>query len=643
MALRLLTALLLILAPAAILLPLDALVGQGESAPKPVPDRVCARCHRDVSLTSISHRFLAVLHPDAACEACHGSAAAHVADPTEVTLAKHLDAAGKAALCLACHRGYPEHAATWEKTDFAKKGQTCADCHKVHEASDARPAYPGDARGYLGDGACRPCHGADFAAFAKSFHGAVIDRPGAGCEACHGAGSAHAKAAPDFAAGKAPPAIAKDPPAASCLLCHRAIPDRHAREMPVYAAGRPACTVCHDVHVDRADPLWSAAEVPAALAGQRAGDAACANCHRAAVDSAAASVHGPLLTEGAGGCEVCHGPALAHAKSGGRSAFVLDPLARTPAEASGLCLTCHTSTPDHAKGWAGGPLEAQGLSCLTCHEAHGGKESQGRPILASGAAPVEGKNVGSATCAICHADPHPGIAKSVHGILLADPKAAGCESCHGPGSAHVMRAGAKDAIRNPARLPKEQQAGFCLSCHRSDSSLFAYSRGDHARAGLSCTTCHDPLVSEAESPRKKGVDLCTACHGDARAKFNLPNHHPLGEAGLDCSSCHAPHGDPPGILALEIRKDRCAECHVDKRGPFLFEHEADRQDGCVICHVPHGSINRRLLTHRDVRTLCIQCHVTPVNHDQSAGSPFRNCLSCHGSIHGSHVDANFLR
>jgi len=28
-----------------------------------------------------------------------------------------------------------------------------------------------------------------------------------------------------------------------------------------------------------------------------------------------------------------------------------------------------------------------------------------------------------------------------------------------------MRAGAKDEVRNPARLPKEQQAGFCLSKH----------------------------------------------------------------------------------------------------------------------------------------------------------------------------------
>jgi DmsE family decaheme c-type cytochrome len=640
---RLLTALLLIAVPAAVLLPLDALVGQGAPPAKPVPDRVCVRCHRDVSLAGTSHRFLSVLHPDAACEACHGSAADHVSDPAERPLARHLDATGKAALCLACHRGYPDHAATWEETAFAKNGQTCVDCHKPHEASDARPAYAGDAKGYLGDGACRLCHGADFAAFAKSFHAGVIDMPGAGCEACHGPGSAHAKGAPDLAAKKGPPGIAKDPPPSSCLLCHRSIPDRHAREIPVYAASRPACTVCHDVHVDRADPLWSAARVPDAHAGARAGNAVCANCHPAAVASAAASVHAPLLDEGQEGCEACHGPALAHAKSGGRAAFVLDPLSRTPAEASGLCLTCHAGAPDHAKSWAGGALEAQGLSCLTCHEAHGGKEGQGRPVLAGGAAPVEGANVGSAACAICHADPHPGIRESVHGALLADPAAAGCESCHGPGSAHVMRAGAKDAIRNPARLPPAEQAGFCLSCHRSNSALFAYPRGDHARAGLACQTCHDPLVSEAKSPRKKGVDLCAACHGDVKAKFNLPNHHPLAEGGFDCSSCHNPHGDPQGLLALRVRKEVCVDCHTDKRGPFLFEHEADRQDGCVICHLPHGSLNRRLLTHRDASTLCIQCHVTPVNHDQTAGSPFRNCISCHGSIHGSHVDAQFLR
>ncbi len=630
-----------------VLLPIPALLGQGppegQGPPGPVPDKVCVKCHKEIAVQTTSHRILARLHPDGACEACHGPAKAHVEDPFSVPLTKSLDASGKAALCLTCHRGFPDHAANWETTDFAKSGQTCAECHKPHETSEARPAYDGDAKGFLGDGACRLCHGPVFAGLANSFHADVLGMPGAGCEACHGAGSAHAKGALALAEGKGPAGITREPAGSECLLCHRAVPERHAREMPVYAEKRPACTVCHDVHIDRNDPIFATdGPLPASSSG-KCGSAACEACHVSSVASARSSVHAALLAEGGAGCEACHGPAMAHVRSGGRARFVFDPLSRTPAEASAMCLNCHAEAPDHARDWKGGPLAAKGLSCLTCHEAHGAAEGQGRPITAGGTPVVSGKSVGSSTCAICHADAHPGIGMSVHAALMADPKAAGCESCHGPGSAHVLGAGSRDAIRNPGRLPKEQQSGFCLTCHGSNPSLSAFARGDHGRTGLACTTCHDPLRGPADSPLKREPDLCYACHGDVKAKFALPNHHPLEEGAVRCVSCHDPHGSPPGILSLETRKEKCFECHVDKRGPFLYEHEADRQEGCVVCHLPHGSPNRRLLTHRDVRSLCIQCHVTPSNHDLAEGSAFRNCLNCHGSIHGSYVDDGFFR
>ena len=72
--------------------------------------------------------------------------------------------------------------------------------------------------------------------------------------------------------------------------------------------------------------------------------------------------------------------------------------------------------------------------------------------------------------------------------------------------------------------------------------------------------------------------------------------------------------------------------------------DADRVEGCVVCHLPHGSINRRLLTHREVRMQCLQCHsnILPF-HDQSPGSQYRNCIDCHTEIHGSHLDPWYFR
>jgi len=51
-----------------------------------------------------------------------------------------------------------------------------------------------------------------------------------------------------------------------------------------------------------------------------------------------------------------------------------------------------------------------------------------------------------------------------------------------------------------------------------------------------------------------------------------------------------------------------SKCHIDKRGPFVYEHAAVRVDGCEVCHSPHGSTNTRLLRRPVVFTLCLECH-----------------------------------
>ena len=599
--------------------------GTGALAQEESKAKRCVDCHETSGLLGTSHEVLDKTS-GGACVDCHGTAAEHAAAPSEHAVTKGIAPDRLAELCSACHSSGPDHVAGWKETVFAKDGKSCADCHVVHEPSDARLSFTGDEKGNLGDDSCRMCHAPTFAAFGASFHAGVLGKSGGGCEACHGPGREHALAARSFARGEGPAKIAREPEAGACLLCHRAIPERHAREMPVYREKRADCVICHDVHVDRSDPQ-------AALT---------AGAETMPVRRAAAAAHASRLAEGGG--ERCHGPAGAHGASGGRARYVVNPERQSPEAASALCLSCHGSSPDHAKGWKDGPLAAQGMSCLTCHEAHAGSEGQGKPATPSGAAVPVGRpvNVGSRTCATCHVDPHPFIGESPHAVLLGKGK-VGCESCHGPGSAHVSTGGAAAGIKNPSRLPEERRASFCLSCHGREDGLISWHRGEHARAGVSCTKCHDPLTSDLKSSKKKDPELCQVCHQEVAAQFRLPNRHPLRRGAVRCGSCHDPHGDPSKFLNLELRKERCFSCHRNVRGPFLYEHEADRTDGCVICHMPHGSPNRRLLTHSRVSDLCIQCHVTPASHNLASGSAFRNCLNCHGSIHGSYVDENFFR
>ena len=104
----------------------------------------------------------------------------------------------------------------------------------------------------------------------------------------------------------------------------------------------------------------------------------------------------------------------------------------------------------------------------------------------------------------------------------------------------------------------------------------------------------------------------------------------------------------------------CVNCHIDKRGPFVYEHGSLRVEGCDTCHQSHGSMNARMLRRPTVFTLCLECHngkgsfgsfgpafghgvPTPASIHNLADPRYQNCTVCHQKIHGSHVDRNLLR
>lgn len=146
-----------------------------------------------------------------------------------------------------------------------------------------------------------------------------------------------------------------------------------------------------------------------------------------------------------------------------------------------------------------------------------------------------------------------------------------CESCHGPGSAHVEAMKAKqydDAkIYNAGRMSGDEiSQEFCGKCHRSaETVLFMPNHGsvnnvrwqpyrifgskcysDDKR--ISCVACHDPhepLERESTAYDAK----CLACHqskdksATADAAATEP---PCPVAAKDCVSCHMPKFDLPG-------------------------------------------------------------------------------------------------
>jgi DmsE family decaheme c-type cytochrome len=280
--------------------------------------------------------------------------------------------------------------------------------------------------------------------------------------------------------------------------------------------------------------------------------------------------------------------------------------------------------------------------------------------------------VGSAVCKTCHPNVWVNFYKNPHFKSLASgketPEKTGCEGCHGPGKAHVEARGGKATIIAFSELKPIQVLDNCLTCHSRDLTKTQIRRSEHTLADVSCTSCHS--IHRSETPKyllaKTQTNLCYDCHAPVRGQFNMPFKHRVNEGVMQCSDCHNPHGTPTPTWRTGVRprmvehasanEEACMKCHVEYRGPFLFEHTAVRVDGCEVCHSPHGSTNARLLRRPVLFTVCLECHTGAGSFGrQGDGIPrqspshnmadpkYHNCTACHVRIHGSNADRLFLR
>jgi DmsE family decaheme c-type cytochrome len=259
--------------------------------------------------------------------------------------------------------------------------------------------------------------------------------------------------------------------------------------------------------------------------------------------------------------------------------------------------------------------------------------------------------LGDAACADCHEEVVTSMRQQVHGRLREFETAGhgvGCESCHGAGSAHVEADGDPALIR---RFGDGDAATACIDCHRSQG-MGRFQASVHAANGLSCQDCHS--IHKTQRPS----ETCRDCHGEVAAELELPSHHPVREGMMTCSSCHDVHGLGVALLkgdAIRVN-DACYDCHQEKEGPFVFEHEP-AGESCSTCHRAHGSVANNLLTLSQP-ALCLQCHElhfhagyqSPTEtHVEVGGIPRENpwgargmniaftanCTQCHPAVHGT--------
>src|ERR1017187_4053307 len=101
--------------------------------------------------------------------------------------------------------------------------------------------------------------------------------------------------------------------------------------------------------------------------------------------------------------------------------------------------------------------------------------------------------VGSGTCKTCHPDIWSAFYRNPHYQSIASgkepPERTGCESCHGPGKAHVEAHGGKATIVAFSQLEPRAILDNCLRCHSQTLSRTNIRRSSHTMNGVVCTSC----------------------------------------------------------------------------------------------------------------------------------------------------------
>jgi len=278
----------------------------------------------------------------------------------------------------------------------------------------------------------------------------------------------------------------------------------------------------------------------------------------------------------------------------------------------------------------------------------------------------------SAKCLMCHAEHHDRMARSRH-ANVADGRNFGCIGCHGMSEKHADNPGERpDKVYKGAdALDAEAATEVCMACHTSTGrTLIQWHGSIHPSSGVACNNCHtihtnkDPVFTRSEQPQ-----VCFACHKDTRIATSRPWRHPIQEGKMTCSDCHSPHGSAgPKLAKRDSTNATCYQCHTEKRGPFVQNHEPVNED-CATCHNPHGSNIAAMLKARDP-ILCNQCHtphtaggvgalggqpgvfppavppqsvsaITPLSGGINTVNIWqgRSCLNCHTQVHGSNNPA----
>jgi DmsE family decaheme c-type cytochrome len=126
--------------------------------------------------------------------------------------------------------------------------------------------------------------------------------------------------------------------------------------------------------------------------------------------------------------------------------------------------------------------------------------------------------VGVDVCKTCHEDLYQKNFEKTPHFKTTLKDGHGCESCHGPGSAHGEGGGDISKIISFKDMSRQESSKQCLTCHGENHEQRHFSSSSHASSEVGCLDCHSP--HHAAEPQhllaKAAPNLCYGCHVSAR-------------------------------------------------------------------------------------------------------------------------------
>jgi len=282
-----------------------------------------------------------------------------------------------------------------------------------------------------------------------------------------------------------------------------------------------------------------------------------------------------------------------------------------------------------------------------------------QPAPSANASLADLEYVNSEPCRTCHGADYDSWADSAHFQTSLDnrggPFRQVCQPCHGAAASHIADPNNTSGLFLFESASPSEVNARCLGCHASRTKHAIATDSSHASSGVSCIACHSPHHYQTKDFLLVSLqpELCLTCHFSQKHLFKMPYHHRVNEGIIRCTDCHNPHGSeqPKQPRAAATQDAVCLKCHRDEQGPFVYEHQPVKVDGCTACHVPHGGPNTHMLKVDTVNNLCLNCHTASLASAAPGAPSFHNqaalhqqtCTICHNRIHGSNSNSFFLK